>query len=93
MPTTCTTSAPPADCAFEGTFPGGINLVGTIVGTYFGEDGLPHGFWRAANGSITTFDVPRAGYLTNPVSLNDFGQITGIAYDANFATHGLYVIP
>ena len=93
VPTTCTTAAPPADCAFEGTFPGGINLVGTIAGKYFGEDGLPHGFWRAANGSITTFDVPRAGYLTNPVSLNDFGQITGVAYDSNLVTHGLYVIP
>jgi hypothetical protein len=93
VPTTCTTAAPAADCAFEGTFPGGINLVGLIAGTYYGEDGLPHGFWRAANGSITTFDVPRKGYLTSPVSLNDFGQITGIAYDANFVNHGLYVIP
>jgi len=37
--------------------------------------------------------VPRAGYIIQPGSLNDFGQITGFAYDANFATHGLYVIP
>ena len=93
VPTTCTTGNPPPDCAFEGTFPGGINLVGMVAGTYYGEDGLPHGFWRAANGSITTFDVPRKGYLTLPFSLNDFGQITGIAYDANLVTHGLFVIP
>jgi len=93
VPTTCSSATPPADCAFEGTFPGGINLVGTIVGTYYGEDGNPHGFWRAADGTITTFDVPRAGYLTVPVSLNDRGQITGVAYDGNFATHGLYVSP
>ena len=93
VPTTCTTPAPPADCGFEGTYTAGINLLGTIVGTYYGEDGNPHGFWRDANGSITTFDVPLAGYLTQPVSLNDWGQITGIAYDANFVVHGLYVIP
>jgi len=93
VPTTCTGAAPPADCAYEGTFPSGINLVGTIVGAYYGEDGLPHGFWRAANGSITKFDLRRAGYLTFPVSLNDWGQITGVAYDPNFVTHGLYVTP
>jgi hypothetical protein len=93
VPTTCTVAAPPADCAFEGTWAGGINLVGTVVGVYFGEDGVPHGFWRAANGSITTFDVQRRGYLTDPISLNDFGQITGIAFDARFVTHGLLVTP
>jgi probable HAF family extracellular repeat protein len=93
VPTTCTTSAPPADCAFEGTWVGGINLVGTIVGTSWDEDGLPHGFRRAANGSMTMIEVPRAGYLTDPTTVNDFGQITGVAYDANFVDHGLYAIP
>jgi hypothetical protein len=53
--------------------------VGTIVGSYYG--------------SITTFDVPRKGYQTAPVSLNDWGQTTGIVYDANFVTHGLYGVP
>ena len=93
VPTTCTVAAPPADCAFEGTYAAGVNVAGTIVGTYYGEDGNPHGFYRAANGSITRFDVQRAGYLTAPVSLNDFGQITGVAYDPDFVTHGLKVIP
>ncbi len=93
VPTTCTSAAPPADCAFDGTYAGGINVAGTIVGTYYGEDEIPHGFWRAANGTITTFDVPLAGYLIQPVSLNDWGQITGFSYDDNFVTHGLLVIP
>lgn len=93
VPTTCTVAVPPADCAFEGTFPAGINLTGRIVGTYYGEDGNPHGFWRDANGSIERFDLARPGYLTNPVSINDWGQITGFAYDPNFVTHGLLVIP
>jgi hypothetical protein len=66
--------------------------IGSAARTH-GEDGNPHGFWRSANGAITTFDVPKAGYLTVPVSLNDFGQITGIAYDANFVTHGLLITP
>jgi hypothetical protein len=93
VPTTCTNANPPTACAFEGTYAGGINLVGTIVGSYYGEDGVPHGFWRATNGSITTYDVPRKGYLTVPVSLNDWGQATGLAYDANFVTHGFYLVP
>jgi hypothetical protein len=93
VPTTCTTAAPPADCAFEGTFAAGVNLVGTVVGVYYGEDGIGHGFWRAANGAITRFEVPRPGYSSQPVSINDFGQITGFAYDPTAATHGLYVRP
>jgi len=60
---------------------------------YYGEDGIGHGFWRAANGAITRFEVPRPGYSSQPVSLNDFGQITGIAYDPTSAVHGLYVRP
>jgi hypothetical protein len=94
VPTTCTTTAtPPADCAFNGTYAAGVNILGTVVGTYYGEDSNPHGFYRSANGTITTFDVAKAGYLTMPVSLNDWGLITGVAYDVNFVTHGLLVIP
>jgi hypothetical protein len=93
VPTTCTGTAPPPDCAFEGTFPGSINNLGVLTGVYFGEDGAAHGFWRAANGTIGTIDVPLPGYQTYPVSINDWGQVTGIAYDPNFATHGLLVTP
>jgi hypothetical protein len=93
VPTTCTNASPPADCAYDGTFPGGINVQGKIVGSYYGEDGNPHGFWRDANGTIKTFDVQKPGYFTLPQSLNAWGQITGIAFDENFVTHGLLVIP
>jgi hypothetical protein len=94
VPTTCTqTSSPPADCAYNGTFPGGVNVLGRVTGTYYGEDGNPHGFWRDADGSVKKFDVPGAGYFTQPTAINDFGQITGLVYDPNLVVHGLLVYP
>jgi hypothetical protein len=94
VPTVCTkTSSPPADCAYEGTIPGGVNVLGRVVGTYYGEDGNPHGFWRDADGSITRFDAPGSGYFTNPQAISDSGQVTGIVYDPNIVVHGLLVTP
>jgi hypothetical protein len=93
-PTSCTnTSSPPADCAFNGTFPVAVNDLGKVVGSYYGEDGNPHGFWRDANGSIKKFDVPGTGYFTIPGAINDWGQITGVVYDPNIVVHGLLVNP
>jgi hypothetical protein len=70
--------------AHNGPFPFGINLRGVIVGQYFGEDSVSHGFRRDANGSIHKFDVPRAGYQTLPISINAWGPIAGYASDPNF---------
>jgi hypothetical protein len=92
-PGACGAAAPPAGCAYNGTFAYGINSLGAVVGQYWDENTVPHGFLRAANGSINKFDVPRAGYLTLPVSINAWGLITGYAYDANFVVHGLLVKP
>lgn len=94
VPTTCTnTPNPPADCAFNGTYPAGINNLGRVVGTYWDENSIPHGFWRDADGSVKTFDFPATGYLTNAVAINDEGQITGVVYDPNNVVHGLLVRP
>jgi hypothetical protein len=94
VPTICTKlSSPPADCAYNGTYAAGVNLLGRVVGTYYGEDGNPHGFWRDADGSITRFDAPGSGYFTQPVAINDSGQITGLVYDPNIVVHGLLVKP
>jgi hypothetical protein len=94
VPTTCTkSSSPPPDCAFNGTFPAGVNVLGRVVGTYSGEDGNPHGFWRDADGSITRFDAPGSGYFTAPVAINASGEITGIVYDPNDVVHGLLAKP
>jgi hypothetical protein len=92
--TVCTsTASPPADCAYNGTYTAGINLLGRVVGTYYGEDGNPHGFWRDADGTIVRFDAPGDTNFTSPVAINDEGQITGIVYDANIVVHGLLVKP
>jgi hypothetical protein len=94
VPTVCTrSSSPPADCAYNGTYTSGINLLGRVVGTYYGEDGNPHGFWRDADGSITRFDAPGSGYFTAPVAINASGEITGIVYDPNDVVHGLLAKP
>jgi hypothetical protein len=94
FPTTCTkTSTPPDDCAFEGSFPSAVNDLGDVVGTYYGEDGNSHGFWRRADGTIKRVDVAGAGNQTDIQTINDFGQMTGIVFDANAVEHGLLVKP
>ncbi len=91
VPTKCTTSTPPADCAYEGTYPDSVNNLGAVTGAYYGEDGNSHGFVRNANGSITRLNVP--GYQTYLSAINDFGVIAGLVYDSSFVLHGLYARP
>jgi hypothetical protein len=94
VPTTCTrTASPPEDCAFNGTFPSTVNLLGTVVGAYFGEDGNSHGFLREADGAVRKLDAPGSGYFTFPTAINDFGRVTGIVYDPSFVVHGLLAYP
>ena len=38
-----------------------LNLEGTVAGTYFDASGVAHGYVRAANGTITEFNVTGAG--------------------------------
>jgi hypothetical protein len=48
-----------------------------------------HGFLRAQDGAITTFDVPFGNvYGTAPVFISQSGAITGNYADANFVAHG-----
>jgi hypothetical protein len=94
MPTKCTnTSTPPEDCAYEGTFPSSVNLLGQVVGTYYGEDGNSHGFLRDADGSMKKVDLPGAGNFSDIQSINDFGQMTGYVTDSNGVNHGLLASP
>ncbi|MFL5237477.1 MAG: hypothetical protein ACJ8EL_07715, partial [Rhizomicrobium sp.] len=63
-----------------------INADGTIAG-YFGDGNfVNHGFLRAADGTLTTFDVPGA-VSTVANSINDNGEIAGY-YNDNAGTHG-----
>lgn len=43
---------------------------------------------RAADGTITTFDVPGAVNGTSPSNINPMGSITGSYVDASFVSHG-----
>jgi hypothetical protein len=75
----------------------GLNQWGAIAGTYTDTNNVYHGYLRSPQGKFTTFDAPGAGGGANegtgcpsdcPVSLNDFGAITGIYIDANDNLHG-----
>ena len=70
----------------------GINAEGSIIGWYFGPDGVNHGYVRSPDGTMTTIDVP--GTPTNavtgtiPASINARGEIAGGYSDSNMLTHG-----
>jgi hypothetical protein len=93
-PTTCTnTATPPDDCAYVGTFPTSVNLLGQVVGFYYGEDGISHGFLRDVDGSVKKVDAPGAGNSSDIQSINDFGQMAGYSTDSNDVNHGLLAKP
>lgn len=75
----------------------GLNQFGAVAGIYSDANSVNHGFLRSPNGKFTTFDAPGAGTSVGegtgcssdcPVSLNDWGAITGVFIDANFVAHG-----
>jgi hypothetical protein len=76
-----------------------INDSGAITGDYWVcapdlSNCTVHGFVRARNGIITSFDVPGAGadgynlQGTFPQGINDLGEIAGYYEDANTVNHG-----
>jgi uncharacterized membrane protein len=80
---------------FQGTFPAiqdGINSAGAITGSIWDGSDVDHGFVRAPDGSITTFDTPGAGtgsgQGTFPNGINEPGTITGYYIDNNDVIHG-----
>jgi uncharacterized membrane protein len=64
----------------------GIDNHGQTVGSYIDARGAYHGFLRDGRGAITTLpEAPGADPAsggTQPASINDRGQIVGLAYDA-----------
>jgi uncharacterized membrane protein len=72
------------------TRPAGINDVGTVVGTYFGNHGMSHGF-IFHNGQWATLDYPHASG-TALVGITNAGKILGIAsfYPTSVFTQFLY---
>jgi hypothetical protein len=91
------TGLSPCDCGPEGTYPSGINGDGSIVGFYMDSSVVYHGFLRATDGKITTFDAPGAGTIPYPSQveqgteawgMNPEGAITGYYRDTNNVAHG-----
>jgi hypothetical protein len=81
---TFTTFDPPGS---QGTSPASINPAGQIVGTYFDSNFATHGFVRATDGTITSFDAPGMINGSAPPLITPQGLIVGTYFDANFATH------
>ena len=82
-----------------GTVGGSINDAGNIAGMYSDASNVFHGFVRAANGTITSFDAPGVGagmgllQGTLGVSINAAGNVTGAYTDASAVGHGFVLIP
>jgi hypothetical protein len=81
---TFTTFDPPGS---QGTTPTSINPAGQIVGTYFDSNFVTHGFVRAKDGIITSFDVPGMLNTSTPPLITPLGSVVGSYFDANFTTH------
>jgi predicted membrane protein len=75
-----------------GTTGFGINPAGVIAGDYADASFVFHGFVRAANGTIITFDAPGAGtgpgQGTSAFGINPAGVIEGQYTDASNVPHG-----
>jgi predicted membrane protein len=70
------------------TNPVSINATETITGFYSDAAFLNHGFLRAPEGTITTFDAPGAAQGTFPQQINPAGTIAGYYTDASSVNHG-----
>jgi hypothetical protein len=75
-----------------GTFPSSINPEGAVTGNYYDTNCVSHGFLRASDGTLTTFDVPGSCtttcFGTQPVVINPDGTILGIYTDSGGNPHG-----
>src|SRR4030095_10940884 len=84
----------------QGTRAANINPSEAIAGRYIDSSDVTHGFLRARDGSLTTFDAPGAG--TRPgqgtivfavACLNPAGAIAATSVDANNMFHGALRAP
>ena len=81
--------------AWEGTIPipfSGINLEGTITGYYTDTDDVLHGFLRALDGRIKSFDPP-GSTDTLAEGINAAGTIVGQYADSSGVAHGFLRAP
>jgi hypothetical protein len=69
-----------------------LNQEGEVTGTYLDANGAFHGFVRAANGTITKYNVKGAGtgsgQGTSASSISDLGTTTANYIDSSGVNHG-----
>ena len=81
-------------------FAGNINPSAAIAGRYVDANGVAHGFVRAPEGTITTFDALNAGtgpgqgtFVFTGYLLNPAGAIAAASLDASNVYHGIVRAP
>jgi len=76
--------------AVNGVFPNMVVPSGAITGGYLDANNFAHGFLRAPDGAITTFDVPGVGgsFGSTGQSMNEQGTIVGSYTDTKDRVHG-----
>src|SRR5579859_1728058 len=82
---------------FQGTIATSVNAGGVITGTWADSNYANHGFVRAADGTITEFDVSGAGgagtFGTVSGALNTWGGIAGLYQATDGVIHGFQRTP
>ena len=75
----------------------GLNPAGVLVVWYTDVNYVNHGYVRAPDGMITTFDAPGAGTAANQgtfaYGVTPAGAIPGVYVDANAVMHGFLRSP
>jgi hypothetical protein len=78
----------------QGTFAAGINLFGTIIGSYTDANNVSHSFLRRPDGRVTAFDPPGTASVPYPdfngsaaIALNVAGEVGGYFVDRNLVVH------
>jgi hypothetical protein len=82
-----TTFRVPGTSAEQATYPTAINNAGTTTGYYIDGSQAQHGFVRAVDGTIMSFD-PKKLTETDPIPINKYGVIVGYAVDVAGSNRG-----
>jgi hypothetical protein len=69
-----------------GTYPGGINNLGDVIGSYVDADGLAYHAFLLSGGTYTPIDIGATATLAG--GINDSGEIVGQYYDSSGVEHG-----
>ena len=76
----------------HGTLPKSINKSGAITGYYKDVNDILHGFLRATNGSMTSFNAPVPSTAPFPPASTHLGRLS-TTYDDHFIGHGFLRAP